>query len=281
MTPSSTGLGIGSLSTNQFTLPVLSSTLVLLLLGLFFSAGTDYPLSFSSLEPHTRGWQPDEIALRSAADAWGLYMRQLQANPVLTKAMTSGFVYALGDVLAQRTEAATRHCQSWDGPRVLRSAVAGFVGHGPLSHCWYNICDFTFEQLWHLSAGWWPLKILLDQTVWGPLWNGTYLVLLGLMRRDPSWTEIWGDVRRSTVPLLLSGLRLWPLAHCVTYGLIPNENRLLWVDLVEVVWVSILATQAAAVADRRGPDAPPAGGAAADAPAVAEGREPAVVSPAP
>jgi hypothetical protein len=45
----------------------------------------------------------------------------------------------------------------------------------------------------------------------------------------------------------MSGLKLWPLAHCVTYGLIPVDNRLLWVDLVEIAWVTILASSAAKI----------------------------------
>jgi protein Mpv17 len=32
--------------------------------------------------------------------------------------------------------------------------------------------------------------------------------------------------------------------HVITYGLIPVENRLLWVDAVEIVWVTILASTA-------------------------------------
>lgn len=44
-------------------------------------------------------------------------------------------------------------------------------------------------------------------------------------------------------------LLLFETAHVVTYGLIPVENRLLWVDAVEIIWVTILATQAAALAD--------------------------------
>ena len=51
-------------------------------------------------------------------------------------------------------------------------------------------------------------------------------------------------MKRTTIPLIVSGLKLWPLAHCVTYGLVPVENRLLWVDMVEILWVTILATQA-------------------------------------
>jgi len=35
---------------------------------------------------------------------------------------------------------------------------------------------------------------------------------------------------------------LWPFAHLITYGVIPVEQRLLWVDTVELVWVTILST---------------------------------------
>jgi protein Mpv17 len=58
-------------------------------------------------------------------------------------------------------------------------------------------------------------------------------------------SQIWADIKRTTIPLVVSGLKLWPLAHCITYGLVPVENRLLWVDMVEIVWVTILSTQAA------------------------------------
>ena len=61
--------------------------------------------------------------------------------------------------------------------------------------------------------------------------------------------NIFGEMKRTTIPLITSGLKLWPLAHLVTYGLIPVENRLLWVDLVEIIWVTILATAAAGGAE--------------------------------
>jgi protein Mpv17 len=51
-------------------------------------------------------------------------------------------------------------------------------------------------------------------------------------------------MKRTTIPLIISGLKLWPFVHCITYGVIPLENRLLWVDAVEIVWVTILASQA-------------------------------------
>ena len=99
----------------------------------------------------------------------------------------------------------------------------------------------------HLTA-WWSFlpKIVVDQTVWGPIWNSLYILLIGFMRQE-SMGKMVDDVRSTTVPLFLDGLKLWPLAHCVTYGLVPVENRLLWVDMVEILWVSMLATKAASL----------------------------------
>merc|ERR1712125_156361 len=93
---------------------------------------------------------------------------------------------------------------------------------------------------------WWSFfpKVAIDQLTWGPFWNNTYIFLLGIMQFRPL-KDIWTEIKETTVPLIVSGLKLWPLAHCVTYGLVPVENRLLWVDLVEIVWVTILASAAA------------------------------------
>merc|ERR1712127_635199 len=91
-------------------------------------------------------------------------------------------------------------------------------------------------------------KVVVDQFVFGPIWNNSYILLLGMMQLQ-SPAKIWEDMKRTTVPLVLSGLKLWPLVHCVTYGVIPVENRLLWVDMVEIVWVTILASEASGNSD--------------------------------
>jgi protein Mpv17 len=134
-----------------------------------------------------------------------------------------------------------------DRMRILRNMIAGLIGHGPMSHFWYHTCDAFFADVLHLTA-WWAFipKVLIDQTFWGPIWNNTYLLLIGLMKMERI-DIIWEDVKKSTVPMVVSGLKLWPAAHLVTYGLIPIENRLLWVDIVEIVWVTVLSKQAASL----------------------------------
>ena len=200
----------------------------------------------------TRGWTLAETTARIPLDDWAFYNNVLQTHPILTKAATSGTVYAIGDIIAQNTEG--KDMALLDRGRVTRSLLAGLLAHGPLSHYWYLVSEHFFDHVVHLTQ-WWSVfpKILVDQTVWGPIWTSVYLLLIGAMQGDRPGA-IGENIRRSIIPLTLSGLKLWPLAHVVTYGLVPVEDRLLWVDAVEIVWVTILATQAAALADQTDDD---------------------------
>lgn len=191
-----------------------------------------------------RGWTTEEMAVRIPVDNWLSYSAVLEQSPLYTKAVTSATVYTIGDMIAQGAEG--KNIGEIDRPRVIRSLLAGLLGHGPLSHVWYDFSEHVFDNILHLQQGiigtFW--KVAIDQTTWGPFWNNTYILMLGLMKLD-KFENIFGEMKRTTIPLIVSGLKLWPLAHCVTYGLIPVENRLLWVDLVEIIWVTILATAAA------------------------------------
>jgi len=190
----------------------------------------------------TRGWTAEEIALRIPLDNWRSYTNILSMAPIETKAVTSATVYTIGDIIAQKTEGLD--IGKLDRGRILRSALAGLIGHGPMSHVWYHVSEDFFDNILHLHA-WWDFvpKVVVDQLVFGPIWNNSYILLLGIMQLQKPG-QIFGDMKRSTIPLLISGLKLWPFVHCITYGLIPVENRLLWVDLVEILWVTILANEA-------------------------------------
>ncbi|EJK64618.1 hypothetical protein THAOC_14631 [Thalassiosira oceanica] len=191
----------------------------------------------------TRGWTPLEVAERVPLDNWRGYNEILTAAPVQTKALTSASVYTIGDIIAQTRQGSGMG--DLDRPRIVRSMIAGLVGHGPMSHLWYRWSEAFFDKVVHLPHAWWDFvpKVCADQLVFGPLWNNTFILLIGFMQLN-SPGMIWDEMRRTTVPLLLSGLKLWPFVHIVTYGVIPVENRLLWVDAVEIVWVTILASVA-------------------------------------
>ena len=213
--------------------------------------------------------------------AYQAYEQVLQANPVTTKAVTSATVYTIGDIVAQFTEQQQQQQQEENGVqgpeesssnnnfdidtgRVVRSLVAGGIGHGPLSHVWYHLSEqfFNFVGLTSSSdVGWWSVipKIAIDQIVWGTIWNSLYLSSVGVMKLAmtpltnkqsdglslSSIKNVLEETKSSIVPLFVDGLKLWPFAHIITYGVIPVEDRLLWVDAVEIIWVAIMATKAA------------------------------------
>ncbi|KAL3816155.1 hypothetical protein ACHAXA_001642 [Cyclostephanos tholiformis] len=248
--PPSHGIGEGSLSsTSTVDLPpppprppapsdAFINSAILLLIALFVLERV-ISVEFGI----TRGWSPYEIAQRLPLDNWASYSRLLDASPVRTKAITSATVYALGDVLSQRSAGASMgELDRW---RVMRSLIAGLIGHGPMSHLWYDLSEDFFDDVLRMDRAWWDFvpRVILDQAVFGPIWNNTYVLLLGIMQFHKP-RRIWDDMRRTTIPLILSGLKLWPFVHIVTYGLVPIENRLLWVDAVEIVWVTILASTA-------------------------------------
>ena len=78
------------------------------------------------------------------------------------------------------------------------------------------------------------LKMGVDQTAWSLFWNSTYYVLLGALKLESPAT-IAATVRNTWWDLLKAGWRLWPFVHIVTYGLLPVQHRLLFVDAVELV----------------------------------------------
>lgn len=116
--------------------------------------------------PHPDGSNFQDIVSRVPIEAWETYRTSLLDSPIATKAGTSASVYAIGDVISQRTEGAT--FGEINRSRTLRSLVAGLVGHGPMSHYWYIYLDNFFTNVLHMTE-WWSFlpKVLFDQTTVG------------------------------------------------------------------------------------------------------------------
>eukprot|EP00850_Spirogloea_muscicola_P008254 SM000043S15882 [mRNA] locus=s43:731545:733500:- [translate_table: standard] len=179
-----------------------------------------------------------DVLSSAPGDNWHGYEAMLATNPVLAKMMISGAVYALGDWCAQCVEG--RPLLAFDRVRMLRSGLVGFCLHGSLSHFYYHFCEWLFP-----FKDWWvvPVKVAFDQTVWSGIWNSIYFVVLASLRLEPPASTA-RELKATFLPMLVAGWKLWPFAHVITYGVIPLEQRLLWVDMVELVWVTILSTLA-------------------------------------
>ncbi|XP_066369899.1 uncharacterized protein [Miscanthus floridulus] len=199
-------------------------------------------------QDYWHGWTIFEILRYMPEHNWSAYEEALKANPVLAKMMISGVVYSLGDWIAQCYEG--KPIFDFDRARMFRSGLVGFTLHGSLSHYYYHICEalFPFKDWWVV-----PAKVAFDQTIWAAIWNSIYFVVLGFLRLE-SPTTIYSELKSTFWLMLTAGWKLWPFAHLITYGVVPVEQRLLWVDCVELVWVTILSTYSNEKSEARNSD---------------------------
>ena len=111
------------------------------------------------------------------------YNAILASAPIQTKSIKSATVYAIGDTIAQRTEGT--EIGERDRARIGRSLAAGLIGHGPLSHYWYQIISEDFFNNVLLWTEWWSFipKVVIDQTLWGPFWNNSVSIFVPCLNR--------------------------------------------------------------------------------------------------
>ncbi|KAL9441282.1 hypothetical protein AB3S75_019876 [Citrus x aurantiifolia] len=201
-------------------------------------------------QDYWHGWTIFEIVRYAPLHNWTAYEEALKTNPVLAKMVISGVVYSLGDWIAQCFEG--KPLFEFDRTRMFRSGLVGFTLHGSLSHYYYQFCEelFPFQDWWVV-----PAKVAFDQTAWAAAWNSIYYTVLGLLRLESPFS-IFSELKATFWPMLTAGWKLWPFAHLVTYGLVPVEQRLLWVDCVELIWVTILSTYSNEKSEARIAEAP-------------------------
>ncbi len=109
-------------------------------------------------------------------------------------------------------------------PSAQATVISTKIQKGRLETCLFPHVDLRCPRLacltpsnaWHRWVA--APKVVTDQLLWGPLWNAIYIWITGALKRD-SFETIWEAITSTAVPLIVSGLKLWPAAHLVTYGL--------------------------------------------------------------
>jgi protein Mpv17 len=178
-----------------------------------------------------------DLLARLPLDLIHSYEALVPTNPIFYKACTSGVAYALGDFVSQIYQGRT--LSDFDLPRSFRSGAAGFIGHGPLCHHWLNFMETHLD----FNGAWWAtgIKVTADLTIWAVFLNAAYSFIIGaLAMRHPQ--QVWEDVKTTSWPALRSAWRFWPFVHTISFShAVPLDLKLLWVDAMEVVWVTILS----------------------------------------
>jgi len=144
-------------------------------------------------------------------------------------------IYLLGDWLSQ-TVFNDQNLLDFDATRTFKN---GFIGlcFGPLVAEYYEFSDWILPMDVGINR---VYKILMDQTIYLFVKCSIYIAAVGLLNGE-SLTQAKENVSSRIKTVMLTAWKFWPFAHCITYGLIPPQHRILWVNSVDLVWNAILA----------------------------------------
>mmetsp|Transcript_7855 Transcript_7855/g.20780 ORF Transcript_7855/g.20780 Transcript_7855/m.20780 type:complete len:288 (+) Transcript_7855:239-1102(+) len=185
--------------------------------------------------------------------AWRWYSASMVTNPITTKAITSAVLLLVSDLLAQRLSSDFRGRFDW--ARSLKQSVLGLVLLGPLGHFWFNVLERAPAVVGisaQLSSVATALKIAMDQLLMSPVINSVLFFYTEFLRGFGSdarslsqrTEESSAKVRENLAPSVVAGWKLWPIAHLLTFAVVPLHLRILYVNVVSVGWLTFLSLSA-------------------------------------
>lgn len=170
--------------------------------------------------------------------AWNLYARMLRDHPLKTQMITTATVMLSGDLIAQKV---VERRSSIDVPRAARFFTMGVVFVGPVVRGWYLILERVVGS--GASSALVIKKVLLDQTIFGPLFVPSLMVGLGVLQRR-SWDDIQQSVRANYLQILKTMYMIWPVAQFVNFKFVPLSYRQPFGSCVAIAWNTYLAGKA-------------------------------------
>ncbi|RDA89598.1 hypothetical protein CP533_6231 [Ophiocordyceps camponoti-saundersi (nom. inval.)] len=99
-----------------------------------------------------------------------------------------------------------------------------------------------------------PLSIRNTATKWfvdcitlGALGNTVaFLLLMGLLKGQPA-VHIWHNIRSETIPIIVAGYKIWPLASVISFSFVPVHRRVVFLSFVGLLWGIYMSLVAARV----------------------------------
>ncbi|XP_056384624.1 peroxisomal membrane protein 2 [Hyla sarda] len=169
------------------------------------------------------------------------YLQLLHSRPVLTKALTSAILSALGNLLSQRIER-RQQCKSSvkkvDLVAPLRFAAYGLFFTGPLSHYFY-----LFLEQWVPSSV--PLaglrRLLLDRLIIAPAFLLLFFIVMNFLE-GKDLKSLNRTLKENYWSALKMNWRVWTPFQFINVNYVPVQFRVLFANMVAFFWYTYLAS---------------------------------------
>mmetsp|Transcript_15637 Transcript_15637/g.20380 ORF Transcript_15637/g.20380 Transcript_15637/m.20380 type:complete len:189 (+) Transcript_15637:112-678(+) len=164
------------------------------------------------------------------AAIWARYNAMLEAQPLLTKALTSLTGFTAGDVLAQTfIEPADK---PFDYMRTLRLGSFGFLIHGTTGHFFYGMIDSKLPGTAPMTV---VTKVAIDQTLWNPIFGLLFFGYLNFTE-GKSWAQYIDKLNADLKTAVMGSWTVWIPAHTINFRFVPPAQRLLYINSIQIFY---------------------------------------------
>lgn len=177
-----------------------------------------------------------------AKEAWRKYLIQLQAHPLKTKAITSGVLAGVSDLVAQKISG----IKKLQLRRLFLIMLYGFAYGGPFGHFLHKLMDTIFKGKKDTKTT--AKKVLLEQLILSPWNNFLFMTYYGLVIEGRPWNLVKSKVRKDHPAIQLAAWKFWPIVSWINYQYMPLQFRVLFGSFVGSCWAIFLNLKARSAA---------------------------------
>lgn len=171
------------------------------------------------------------------------YLLLLKKYPILTKAVTSGILSALGNLLSQTLEARKKaqsgaQSREVDAAAAARYAVYGLFITGPVSHYFYQLME-----VWMPTTDPYCIvkRLMLDRLIFAPGFLLLFYFVMNILEAK-GWDEFENKMRKSYWTALKMNWKVWTPFQFVNINFVPVQYRVLFANMVALFWYAYLAS---------------------------------------
>lgn len=140
---------------------------------------------------------------------WARYNALLDAQPLLTKALTSLVGFTTGDVLAQCF--IEKDGKAYDPMRTVRMGSFGFLLHGTTGHYFYGFLDSKLVGTKPVTVA---TKVAIDQTIWNPIFGLMFFGYLNFTE-GKSFEQYTNKIKADLKTAVMGSWAVWVPAHTI------------------------------------------------------------------
>jgi len=195
----------------------------------------------SLVTPRTKRTRKSRVRRTTVSTLLSEYESILNQSPMLVKSLTSLFGFGVADVVAQGLSTSTntdsRSSPIFDGARTLRFAAFGFFLYGPTSSVWYSSLD-TYILPENPTCGLAVAsKVLADQVLWAPvLISSLFAFDLAFDTSGTTKPTLSKKIENDLFSALKVNWSFWPMFHLFSFRFVPTEDRILYINCVQVLF---------------------------------------------